>query len=129
VQKTPLERLDSYFSHIYQNQKERFERVGRLLGCPFVSLGCELSTQDESIRKMAQEISEGKCRYLEATLRDGIERGDIPPRDPQILARELQSYLVGIVQEAKIANDLRVLERMRPGSYRMLGLGEPELVS
>jgi len=129
VQKTPLERLDSYFNHIYQNQNERFERVGRLLGCPFVSLGCELSTQDESIRKMAQQISQGKCRYLEATLRDGIERGDIPPRDPQILARELHSYLVGIVQEAKIANDMRVLERMRPGAYRMLGLGEPELVS
>jgi TetR/AcrR family transcriptional repressor of nem operon len=129
VQKTPLERLDSYFNHIYQTQKERLDRVGRLLGCPFVSLGCELSTQDESIRKMAQEISQGKCRYLEATLRDGIERGDIPPRDPQILARELHSYLVGIVQEAKIANDLRVLERMRPGAYRMLGLGEPALVS
>jgi hypothetical protein len=78
---------------------------------------------------MAQEISEGKCRYLEATLRDAVERGDIPPRDPQILARELHSYLVGIVQEAKIANDLRVLERMRPGAYRMLGLGEPQLVS
>jgi TetR/AcrR family transcriptional repressor of nem operon len=128
VQKTPLERLDAYFSQIHQNQKEHLEGTGRLLGCPFVSLGCELSTQDESIRKMAQKISEGKCRYLEATLRDGINRGDIPPRDPPVLARELHSYIVGIVQEAKIANDLRVLDRMRPGAYRMLGLGEPELV-
>src|ERR1700724_2086346 len=129
AEKLPLDRLDDYFNHVQQNQTERFQRFGRLLGCPFVSLGCELSTQDESIRLMAQKISEGKCRYLEATLRDGIEGGKIPPRDPQILARELHSYLVGIVQEGKIANDLRVLERMRPGAYRMLGLGEPELVS
>jgi TetR/AcrR family transcriptional regulator, transcriptional repressor for nem operon len=129
VQKTPLERLDAYFSHVYQNQKERFERVGRLLGCPFVSIGCELSTQDETIRKMAQQISERKCRYLEATLRDGINRGEIPVTDPQLLARELHSYIVGLVQEAKIANDLQVLDRMRPGAYRLLGLGEPVLVS
>src|SRR5580693_5140329 len=111
AEKPPLDRLDDYFNHLVQTQTDRCQRYGRLLGCPFVSLGCELSTQDESIRKMAQEISQGKCRYLEATLRDGIERGDIPPRDPQILARELHSYLVGIVQEAKIANDLRVLDR------------------
>jgi TetR/AcrR family transcriptional regulator, transcriptional repressor for nem operon len=129
VQKTPLERLDAYFSHVYQNQKERFERVGRLLGCPFVSIGCELSTQDETIRKMAQQISERKCRYLEATLRDGINRGEIPVTDPQLLARELHSYIVGLVQEAKIANDLQVLDRMRPGAYRLLGLGEQVLVS
>src|SRR5258707_12410385 len=99
VQKTPLERLDSYFNQIYQNQKERYERVGRLLGCPFVSLGCELSTQEESIRKMAKEISKGKCSYLEAILWDGIEGGDIPRRDRKIMGGELNSYLVGMVQE------------------------------
>jgi TetR/AcrR family transcriptional regulator, transcriptional repressor for nem operon len=129
VQKTPLERLDAYFDHIYQNQKERLERTGQLLGCPFISIGCELSTQDENIRQMAQQISEGKCRYLEATIHDGINRGDILSGNPQLLARELQSYIVGLVQEAKIANDLRVLDRLRPGAYRLLGLAVPELVS
>jgi hypothetical protein len=77
---------------------------------------------------MAQQISEGKCRYLEATIRDAINRGDISPGDPQVLARELQSYIVGLVQEAKIANDLRVLDRMRPGAYRILGLSQPARV-
>jgi TetR/AcrR family transcriptional regulator, transcriptional repressor for nem operon len=129
VQKSPLERLDAYFEHIYQSQKERFEGVGRMLGCPFISIGCELSTQDESIRQMAQQIIDGKRRYVEATLRDGIDRGEIPAGNPQLLARELQSYIVGLVQEAKIANDLHVLDRLRPGVYRLLGLAEPELVS
>jgi TetR/AcrR family transcriptional regulator, transcriptional repressor for nem operon len=129
VQKSPLQRLDAYFDRIYQDQKERFERVGRMLGCPFISIGCELSTQDENIRQMAQQIIEGKRRYVEATLRDGIERGEIPSGNPQLLARELQSYIAGLVQEAKIANDLHVLDRLRPGAYRLLGLGEPALVS
>src|SRR6201997_89324 len=122
VQKTPLERLDSYFNHIYQNQKERFERVGRLLGCPFVSLGCELSTQDESIRLMAQKISEGKRGYLENTIRDRLDRGDISAADPRAMADELHTYIVGLVQEAKIANDIRVLDRLKSGAYRLLGL-------
>jgi TetR/AcrR family transcriptional regulator, transcriptional repressor for nem operon len=129
VQKSPLERLDAYFEHIYQSQKERFERVGQMLGCPFISIGCELSTQDESIRQMAQQIIDGKRRYVEATLRDGIDRGEIPGGNPQLLARELQSYIMGLVQEAKIANDPHVLDRLRPGAYRLLGLAEPELVS
>ena len=70
AEKPPLDRLDDYFNHVGQTQTERFQRYGRLLGCPFVSLGCELSTQDESIRLMAQKISEGKRVYLENTIRE-----------------------------------------------------------
>jgi TetR/AcrR family transcriptional repressor of nem operon len=122
VDKPPLDRLDDYFNHVRQSQLDRLQKYGRLLGCPFVSLGSELSTQDESIRLMAQKISEGKCCYLEATLRDAIERGDISAADPKELASELRSYLVGLVQEAKIANDVRVLDRLKPGAHRLLGL-------
>jgi TetR/AcrR family transcriptional repressor of nem operon len=114
--------LDDYFNHVQQNQTERFQRFGRLLGCPFVSLGCELSTQDESIRLMAQKISEWKRAYLENTLREAIERGDISGSDPRPLADELGTYIVGLVQEAKIANDVRVLDRLKPGAHRLLGL-------
>jgi TetR/AcrR family transcriptional repressor of nem operon len=122
VDKPPLDRLDDYFNHIRQAQLDRLQKYGRLLGCPFVSLGSELSTQDESIRLLAQKISERKCCYLEATLRDAIERGDISAADPKVLASELRSYLVGLVQEAKIANDIQVLDRLKPGAHRLLGL-------
>ena len=127
--KPPLQRLDDYFRHIYDRQRERLERFGRMLGCPFVSLGSELSTQDESVRQMAQKISANKCKYIEETLRDAIEEGLIKPTDPAVLARELHSYLVGLVQEAKIANDLRALNGMRAGAYRLLGIQAAALVS
>jgi TetR/AcrR family transcriptional repressor of nem operon len=122
AEKPPLDRLDDYFNHVGQAQTERFQRYGRLLGCPFVSLGCELSTQDESIRLMAQKISEGKRVYLENTIREAIERGDVSAADPRALADELHTYIVGLVQEAKIANDVRVLDRLKPGAHRLLGL-------
>jgi TetR/AcrR family transcriptional regulator, transcriptional repressor for nem operon len=127
--KPPLQRLDDYFRHIYDRQRERLERFGRMLGCPFVSLGSELSTQDESVRQMAQKISTNKCKYIEETLQDAIEEGLIKPTDPGVLAHELHSYLVGLVQEAKIANDLRTLNGMRAGAYRLLGIQAEALVS
>ena len=70
---SPLLRLEAYFANIRRNQTEHFQKNGRVLGCPFASLGSELSTQDEAIRRMAEQISERKCGYLESTLRDAIE--------------------------------------------------------
>jgi TetR/AcrR family transcriptional regulator, transcriptional repressor for nem operon len=120
-QVAPLERLEAYFANIRRNQTERFEKYGRVLGCPFASLGSELSTQDEAIRLMAQTISARKCVYLQNTLSDAIEAGEVPPQDPKLLAQELHFYIVGLVQEAKISNDLAVLDRMASGAYRIIG--------
>ncbi len=117
----PMERLEAYLANIRRNQTARFEKYGRLLGCPFASLGSELSTQDEAIRCMAQQISEKKCGYLESTLRDAIETGDIARQDPKLLAQELHFYIVGLVQEAKISNNLAVLDQLESGAYRIIG--------
>jgi TetR/AcrR family transcriptional regulator, transcriptional repressor for nem operon len=116
-----MERLEAYFAHIRRNQTEHFEKNGRVLGCPFASLGSELSTQDEAIRLMAQQISARKCVYLESTLSDAIEAGELPIQDPKLLAQELHFYIVGLIQEAKISNDLAVLDRMESGAYRIIG--------
>jgi TetR/AcrR family transcriptional regulator, transcriptional repressor for nem operon len=117
----PMERLDAYFANIRRNQTERFQKYGRVLGCPFASLGSELSTQDEAIRLMAHTISARKCVYLQNTLTDAMETGDVPVQDAKLLAQELHFYIAGLVQEAKIANDLAVLDRMESGAYRIIG--------
>src|SRR5579862_9210660 len=33
----PLERIENYCRQIYENQKDRKEKFGRVLGCPFAS--------------------------------------------------------------------------------------------
>jgi TetR/AcrR family transcriptional repressor of nem operon len=121
AQIAPLQRLEAYFDHIRQNQTQHFRVNGRVPGCPFASLGSELSTQDEAIRRMAQQISECKCRYLESTLRDAMELGEIPRQDARFLAQEVHFYIVGSIQEAKISNNLDVLDRMKTGAYRIIG--------
>jgi TetR/AcrR family transcriptional regulator, transcriptional repressor for nem operon len=121
VQIPPMERLEAYFAHIRRNQTEHLEKNGRVLGCPFASLGSELSTQDEAIRLMAQQISARKRDYLESTLSDAMEAGDLPMQDPKLLAQELHFFIVGLIQEAKISNDLAVLDRMESGAYRIIG--------
>src|SRR5690242_11293254 len=65
----PLQKIDAYLEFVWETQRERLEKYGRLLGCPFMSLGSELSTQDEQIRRMTQEICDQRCAYLAATLR------------------------------------------------------------
>jgi TetR/AcrR family transcriptional repressor of nem operon len=117
----PMERLEAYFAHIRRNQTEHLEKNGRVLGCPFASLGSELSTQDEAIRLMAQQISARKRDYLESTLSDAMEAGDLPMQDPKLLAQELHFFIVGLIQEAKISNDLAVLDRIESGAYRIIG--------
>jgi TetR/AcrR family transcriptional repressor of nem operon len=121
----PLERLEGYFNVLQENQEEHLRNHGKVLGCPYISLGSELSTQDEAIRLMSQQISDRKCRYLEATLRDAMDLGEIPKQDAKFLAQELHVYLVGLLHEAKIANNLSVLSRMKSGAYRLIGAGAP----
>jgi TetR/AcrR family transcriptional regulator, transcriptional repressor for nem operon len=116
----PLQKIDVYLDFVLELQRERLEKYGRLLGCPFVSLGSELSTQNEQIRRMTQGICDQRCAYLAKTLSDAMAAGEVSTADPEQLAYELHSYVMGLVQQAKIANDPRMLDRLRPGVYRML---------
>src|ERR1700761_9519659 len=51
-----LERLDQYINVIVEDQKARYRALGKMPGCPFCSLGSELSTQDENIRQKVEHI-------------------------------------------------------------------------
>src|ERR1700733_3630713 len=64
----PLERIENYCLGIYEKQREKHEKTGCVLGCPFASLGAELSTQDEKIRAKSQEMFVRSCKYIENTL-------------------------------------------------------------
>jgi TetR/AcrR family transcriptional regulator, transcriptional repressor for nem operon len=122
AQTAPLARFDAYFDFLFENQQENLKLHGKVLGYPYISLGSELSTQDEAIRLMAQKIGEKKCRYLETTLRDAMDLGEIPKQDAKLLAQELHFYVVGLLHEAKVTNNLAGLARMKSGAYRLIGV-------
>jgi TetR/AcrR family transcriptional regulator, transcriptional repressor for nem operon len=121
-QEPPLERLNAYCDRVVNDQLEKYRSFGRVLGCPFASVGCELSTQDEAIRKKTEEISERVIRYLAGAIRDAVAEGSIRTDDPAQLAREAYFYVTGVLTTAKIQNSPETLSRLKPGLCRMFGI-------
>jgi TetR/AcrR family transcriptional regulator, transcriptional repressor for nem operon len=121
AQEPPLVRLANYCDQTVSDQLEKYQSFGRVLGCPFVSVGCELSTQDEAIRKKMQEVAEGVTRYLTGAIRDAVAEGSIKTEDPAQLAKEAYCFVTGLLTQAKIQNNPETLKRLKPGLARILG--------
>jgi TetR/AcrR family transcriptional regulator, transcriptional repressor for nem operon len=117
----PLERIKNYCDRVVQDQLEKYQQAGKVCGCPFCSIGSELSTQDEPIRKKAHELSERSMKYLASTLREAIAEGAVEARDPMELAREVFCYISGLLMQAKIENNPEILKCLQKGVFRILG--------
>jgi TetR/AcrR family transcriptional repressor of nem operon len=120
-QEPPLVRLANYCDQTVNDQLEKYQSFGRVLGCPFASVGCELSTQDEAIRQKTEEIAERVVRYLAGAIRDAAQEGSIKTDDPTQLAKEAYCFVVGLLMQAKIQNNPEMLKRLNPGLARILG--------
>jgi len=123
-QVAPLERLKLYCDQLYQNQKDRFDKSGRVCGCPINSLGSELSSEDEKVRKKSQDMSARVRTYLESALRDAEREGLWHGRDIPGKAMEIYSHVTGTLLQARINNDLDMIKGVKPAMLRLLG---PEL--
>jgi TetR/AcrR family transcriptional repressor of nem operon len=124
-----LERLDLYCQAVIDDQKQKYESFGKMLGCPFCSIGSELSTQDENIRKKAEQITARLLKYIESLVRDLAAEGLIESRDHAELAQEFVAYLTGVLMLAKIENNVKHLERLKHGIVRLLGVKQGETIA
>jgi TetR/AcrR family transcriptional regulator, transcriptional repressor for nem operon len=121
-QVSPLERLDNYCQMVIKDQKEKYRSFGKMLGCPFCSVGSELSTQDEKIRLKAEQLNLRLRKYLESLVRDLAAEGIIESKDIPDLAQEIFAYTVGALLQAKIENSMSHVERLPHGVMRLLGI-------
>ncbi|MDB6017123.1 MAG: TetR family transcriptional regulator [Pedosphaera sp.] len=121
----PLERIDTYCKLLYEGQKAKQEKTGRVLGCPFASVGSELSTQDEKIRQKSQEMFDRMCKYLENTLRDAHKEGLIEKQDFSAKASAIFCLVMGMLLQAKVKNDSEVLRNLGPIVLQMIGATVP----
>jgi TetR/AcrR family transcriptional repressor of nem operon len=124
-QAAPLERLAAWCGLIRSNQAFRRKKWGKVVGCPYSSIGSELSTLDEKIRLKSLEMTERTCRYVAAAVRDAQREGLVAKGEPEAKAREIYSYVVGTILQAKIENDLSVLDRLERGIFSLLGAARP----
>jgi TetR/AcrR family transcriptional repressor of nem operon len=125
----PLERLDQYCRVIIDDQKQKYRLFGKMLGCPFCSIGSELGTQDENIRLKMEQILGRQMKYLESLVGDLADEGLIQSRNHRELAEEMVSYLTGVLMQAKIENSVKHVERLEHGVRRLLGLKEVAVAS
>jgi TetR/AcrR family transcriptional repressor of nem operon len=118
----PLERLQKYFDFGYEFQREIKIKHGRVLGCPQVTLGSEICTQEDALQKKIQGIMDQKRKYIESAIRDAHAAGEIHAPDAGAKARMLLAYYEGLLTQARIQNDVEVLREAASGMLTILGM-------
>jgi len=123
----PIERLRNYFDYLFDRQAAALARCGCVLGCPILSLGCEVSTQDSAIRSKVQDLLGRQLRYFETAIRDAHGEGAIVAPNPRAKARSVYALIQGALTQARILDDLEVLRDARLGLFDLLGIPFPSV--
>jgi TetR/AcrR family transcriptional regulator, transcriptional repressor for nem operon len=108
----PLERFKRFISASYEFHKQLKENTGHIMGCPFGNLGCELSTQDEVIRKRVDSIFSEVQQPLATALAEAVANGELPDIDTAAAARAIFAYIEGVMMYAKIRNDPELIREL-----------------
>src|SRR6476661_8552032 len=104
----PLERFDRYFDFVCERLAEVQKKCGSILGCPFMSVGSEVSTQDQVVREAIDRIMDRKLQFFVSAVRDASAQGLIVARDPEAKAKALFACYQGTVAQARIQNDIEL---------------------
>jgi TetR/AcrR family transcriptional regulator, transcriptional repressor for nem operon len=124
----PLERFDRYFDFVYARLVDVRKKCGAILGCPFVSVGSEVSTQDQIVREAIDGIMDRKLTYFISAVRDAVAQGLIDAPDPESKARALFACYQGTVAQARIQNDIELLRQFKQVARDVLGVKSAEAV-
>jgi TetR/AcrR family transcriptional repressor of nem operon len=116
----PLERLRRYLKSVRARQEALSRRLGCVAGCVYSKLGLEVGPSS-AIGRRVQGILTCYLKYFETTLRDAQAEG-APVGDVREQARALFAFLEGVAGQARIQNDLRLLDNLEQAVLGLLGL-------
>jgi len=125
----PLERFDRYFDFVHDRLAEVQKKCGSILGCPFVNVGSEVSTQDQIVRETIDRIMDSKLNYFVSAVRDAHTQGLIDAPDPEAKARALFACYQGTMAQARIQNDIELLRQFKNVAKDVLGVKRAQAVS
>ena len=125
----PLERFDRYFNFVHDRLAEVQKKCGSILGCPFISVGSEVSTQDQIVRETIDRIMDRKLNYFVSAVRDAAAEGVIDAPDPVAKARALFSCYQGMMAQARIQNDIELLRGFKEVAMEVLGVKRASAIS
>jgi len=118
----PLDRLERYFDFVHSRLAELQQKCGSILGCPYVSVGSEVSTQDPIVRETIDRIMDRKMKYFVSAVRDAAAQGLIDAPNPEAKARALFACYQGTVAQARIQNDIELLREFKDVARTVLGV-------
>ncbi len=118
----PLERFERYFECVYESLAERQKQCGSILGCPMLSIGSEVSTQDQVVRETIDRILDTKRNYFVSAIRDAHAQGLINAPNPEAKADALFACYHGTLAQARIQNDLELVRNFNHVALDVLGV-------
>jgi TetR/AcrR family transcriptional repressor of nem operon len=122
----PLERIRQHCEFTLKEQAELKGQHGCVLGCPLCTLGTEVCTQEKRLQKKVQEIMAHALQYLETAIRDAHAAGLIQAPNPRAKANVIHAYHLGLLTQARIQNDLGVLDDLTRVTFELLGTRVPK---
>ena len=120
-QNPPLKRLALWCDYIRNVQKKRRAKYGHACGCPYTSVGGELATSDDKVRRSAQDLIERHVKYLTGAIEDAQREGEAQAGDARLKAELVHSFIIGLLLRAKIYNDLKVLRHAETAVFALVG--------
>jgi TetR/AcrR family transcriptional repressor of nem operon len=122
----PLERFERYFDFVHARLAELQKKCGSILGCPLLSVGSEVSTQDQVVRDTVDRILDRKIKYFESAIRDAHAEGLINAPDPEAKAKALFACYHGTLAQARIQNDLELIRDFKHVAVDVLGVKQAQ---
>src|SRR2546430_5101733 len=123
----PIERLERYFDFVHDSLATLQQQCGSILGCPMLSIGSEISTQDQVVRETIDRILDQKINYFVSAIRDAHAQGLIDAPDPQAKAKALFACFHGVLAQARIQNDLAQVREFKRIAMDILGVKQAQL--
>jgi TetR/AcrR family transcriptional repressor of nem operon len=117
----PLKRLALWCDYIRGVQKRRKTKYGHACGCPYTSVGGELATSDDKLRRSAQSMIERHVKYLAAAIGDAQRKGLAEMGNATLKAELVHSFIIGLLLRTKIYNDLSVLRHAETAVFSIIG--------
>jgi len=117
----PLKRLELWCDYIRGIQKKRRTKYGHACGCPYSSVGGELATSDDKVRRSAQDLIERHVKYLAVAIEDAQNEGQAQTGDAQLKAELVHSFIIGLLLRTKIYNDLKALRHAETAVFALIG--------
>jgi TetR/AcrR family transcriptional repressor of nem operon len=99
----PLTRITNFLDWLQGLQREKFRSIGRVLGWPFFTLGCELGAQEPMVSEELCEFEAAQLRYFESAIRDARDQNVIGQIDPRVEALSFRALRLNGIAHTHLA--------------------------